>query len=81
MATKKVVRRPAVKAPVAVEETAPGDMIELKLTELVKKDGTERWVGVGLSSQHREGETSEEAVERVSDFVINSLDAFREATS
>lgn len=78
MATKKV-RRPAVKQPV-VEETQPGDMIELKLTELVKKGGTERWVGVGLSSQHREGETSEEAVERVSDFVINSLDAFREAT-
>lgn len=76
----KKVRRPAVTQPVA-EETQPGDIIDLKLTELVKKGGTERWVGVGLSSQHRPGETSEEAVERISDFVINSLDAFREQTS
>lgn len=80
MATSKRVKRPSAPS-VPVEETMPGDIIELKLTELVKKNGTERWVGIGLSSQHREGETSGEAVERVQDFVINGLDAFREATS
>lgn len=78
MATK-TVRRPKVTKP-PVEETQPGDTIELKITEEIKGNGGARWVTVGLNSQHRPDETSEEAVERVQDFVLAGLAEFIKAS-
>ena len=74
MATgKKVVRRSAA-APVRPEETSPGDQIELSVTEEVRTNTGSRWVKVGLTSAHRESETSAEATERIQGFVFTSLD-------
>lgn len=80
MATSsKKVRRPvAVTTP--VEETQPGDVIELSVTEEVKGNGGSRWVKVGLTSQHRPEETSEEAVDRIQSFVLDGLEAFVKAS-
>lgn len=76
---KRVVKKLTTTPP--SEETQPGDIIELSLTEEVRGPGGSRWIKVGLSSAHRPEETSEEAVDRVQNFVIEGLDAFRQASS
>ena len=77
MATKKVVRPQAKRlADIDNDETSPGDLIELSVTEEVRTSSGSRWVKVGLVSQHRDGETTAEATARIEEFVIESLGAF-----
>jgi hypothetical protein len=68
---RKVVRRTAKK----VEATSPGDVIECSVTaETTNKQGAKFWAKAGLSSTHREGETTEQAWTRVEDFTIQRTD-------
>lgn len=77
MPTKTVVRRaPKKKTPVPPEATQPGDMIEFSVTEEVRTSSGSRWVKIGLTSQHRPDETSDEAVDRIEGFVTTSINAY-----
>lgn len=51
-----------------------GDTIEIAVTSEVKnKRGLSLWIKAGVVSSVRPGETSEEAVNRVTDFVVERV--------
>lgn len=60
------------------EPTSPGDMIELSITEEVRTKSGSRWVKVGLTSAHRMDESTDDAVERIETFVVESVDSIRQ---
>ena len=58
-----------------IEPTDPGDTIEVSVTGEVKnRKGLSFWVKTGVVSSHRDGETTEEAYSRITDFVIDRVD-------
>lgn len=72
---KKTVAASRVQRGQSPDPTSPGDSIELSITgEVTNRRGQKFWVRAGLASQHRDGETTEEACERIQSFVTNSVD-------
>lgn len=68
--------RPAVSAPPKPEATSPGDQIEMRVSmEVPGAKGSGAWVTAGLLSFHREGETTDEASDRVFTFVTETVAA------
>ena len=58
------------------EPTSPGDTIEIAITaETTNSRGQKFWAKAGLSSTHREGETTEDAHERVQSFVVEATES------
>lgn len=69
--------KPAVKRQPSVqnEPLAPGDTIEYGLTvEVSAGPGQKAWVRFGVTSAVREGETTDRAQMRVSDYVNHQID-------
>lgn len=58
------------------EALQPGDRVEYSLTEEVSLGrGCKAWVKFGVSSTVRDGETTEDAIDRIAAFVNSGLDA------
>lgn len=56
------------------QPTSPGDQIEFGLTvEVTTKRGAKVWAKAGLVSEHRPGETTQQAVDRIEGFVVESV--------
>ena len=65
------IRRRVVKP---IEPTDPGDSIEVSTTlEVKNKQGRSFWVKAGVVSSHRDGETTEQAFQRITDVVIDRV--------
>ena len=58
---------------------SPGDRIEIGISGEVNGALGKLWPRFGVTSQVREGEAAEEAVERVSDYVMQTFDENVEA--
>jgi hypothetical protein len=59
---------------VAPQPTSPGDSIEVSITAEVKnRKGLSFWAKSGVVSQHRDGETSDQAYQRITGFVLDNV--------
>lgn len=74
-AVRKPVRRSITEARERPEDVMPGDFIDYRLSlEIQPQPGQKAWVTWGTSSQVRDQESTEEAVQRISKFVEDGLD-------
>ena len=63
------------KARARPEHVQAGDFIEYGITlEIQPQPGQKAWIKFGTTSQVREGETTQQAVDRVAKFVEDGLD-------
>lgn len=76
--------RPRVRAGAGAKKaipqpTSPGDVIEVAVTaETTNKRGQKFWAKAGLSSTHREGESTAQAHDRIQSFAITAVETLIE---
>lgn len=56
------------------QPSSPGDQIDISITAEVQIGGSKAWVKVGLSSTHRANETTDQATDRIADYVLTTVD-------
>jgi len=76
----KVVKRPQARVPRPPDAAQPGDVIEFALTiEYTQRRGNKIWLKSGLASAVQMDETSDQAKDRISSFVLGQLNEALEA--